>query len=65
MQTRINWILLLCAAVGLAFTGYQEVNSKPRVRAVDQASCTADAIKRIDSITERAIQSAKCAERGK
>lgn len=65
MQTKFNWILLACATAALVVTGYKEMNSKPQLHAVDSASCTSDAIKRIDSITERAIQSSKCAERGK
>ncbi|HEX5342068.1 MAG TPA: hypothetical protein VFX55_06210 [Duganella sp.] len=62
MQTKINWILMACAAAGLVVTGYKEINAKPQARTVDIASCTPDAIKRIDSITERAIQSSKCAQ---
>lgn len=62
MQTKFNWILLACATAALVITGYKEMTSKPQVHAVDHASCTADAIKRIDSITERAIQSSNCAQ---
>ena len=62
MQTRINWLLMACAAAGLIVTGYKEMHSKPQLHAVDHASCTPEAIKSIDSITERAIQSAKCGE---
>lgn len=65
MQTKINWIIMACAAAGLIVTGYKEIRSKPQLHAIDGASCSQEAIKRIDSITERAIQSAKCAERGK
>ncbi|MYM25831.1 hypothetical protein GTP46_24690 [Duganella sp. FT135W] len=65
MQTKFNWILLACAAAGLVVTGYKEINSKPQPHAVDSTSCTPDAIKSIDSITERAIQSSKCAQLGK
>lgn len=65
MQTKINWILMACAAAGLVVTGYKEINSKPQARTVDNASCTPAAIKSIDSITERAIQSSKCAQLGK
>jgi entry exclusion lipoprotein TrbK len=62
MQTKFNWILLACATAALVVTGYKEMTSKPQVHTVDNASCTADAIKSIDSITERAIQSSKCAQ---
>ena len=65
MQTKINWLLMACAAAGLIVTGYKEMQRKPQVHAVDQASCTPEAIKSIDTITERAIQSAKCAQLGK
>ena len=53
---------MACAAAGLIVTGYKEMHSKPQLHAVDHASCTPEAIKSIDSITERAIQSAKCGE---
>jgi entry exclusion lipoprotein TrbK len=62
MQTKFNWILLACATAALVVTGYKEMNRKPQAHTVDNASCTADAIKQIDSITERAIQSSKCAQ---
>ncbi|NVM77078.1 hypothetical protein FHW83_002884 [Duganella sp. SG902] len=65
MQTRLNWLLMACAAAGLIFTGYKEMHSKPQPHAVDSATCTPAAIKSIDSITERAIHAAKCAERAK
>ena len=53
---------MACAAAGLIVTSYKEMHSKPRPHVVDHASCTPEAIKSIDSITERAIQSAKCGE---
>jgi entry exclusion lipoprotein TrbK len=62
MQTKFNWFLLACATAALVVTGYKEMTSKPQARTVDSASCTPDAIKHIDSITERAIQSSKCAQ---
>jgi entry exclusion lipoprotein TrbK len=65
MQTKLNTVLLICAAVGLVFTGYKEMNSKPQAHVVNDGACTQEAIKQINSITERAIQSSKCAQRGK
>jgi entry exclusion lipoprotein TrbK len=65
MQMKLNTVLLAVAAVALIFTGYKEINRKPQQHAVNDAACTQDAIKRIDNITERAIQSSKCAQRGK
>jgi entry exclusion lipoprotein TrbK len=65
MQTRFNWILLACATVALVVTGYKELSAKPQLHAVNEAGCTADAIKSIASITERAVQSSKCAHRDK
>jgi len=62
MQTKFNWILLACATAALVVTGYKEMSARPQAHTVDNASCTPDAIKRIDSITERAIQSSKCAQ---
>ena len=62
MQTKINWVLLACATAALVVTGYKEMTSKPQAHTVDNASCTPDAIKRIDSITERAIHSSRCAQ---
>lgn len=56
---------MACAAAGLVVTGYKEMNSKPQAHTVDSISCTPQAIKSIDSITERAIQSSKCAQLGK
>jgi hypothetical protein len=64
-QTRFNWVLLVCASAALVFTGYKEMSSKPQQHVVSQAGCTAEAIRSIDNITERAIQSSKCAQRGK
>jgi hypothetical protein len=65
MQTKINWILMSCAAAALVVTGYKEMTRKPQSHAVDEAGCAPDAIKNIDNITERAIQSSQCAQRGK
>ncbi|MYM31246.1 entry exclusion lipoprotein TrbK [Duganella sp. CY15W] len=65
MQTKFNWILLACAAAALVVTGYKEMHAKPQPHLVNEASCTPEAIKRIDSITERAIQSSQCAQRAK
>jgi hypothetical protein len=65
MQTKFNWILLACASAALVVTGYREINSKPQLHVVTPAGCTQEAIKAIDSITERAIQSSRCAQRGK
>jgi entry exclusion lipoprotein TrbK len=62
MQTKFNWILLACATAALVVTGYKEMNRKPQAYTVNSASCTPDAIKQIDSITERAIQASKCAQ---
>lgn len=65
MPRRVNWVLLVCAAAALIFTGYKQISSKPQQHIVDDAGCTPEAIKRIDNITERAIQSSKCAQRTK
>lgn len=65
MQSKVNWLLMGCAAAALVFTGYQEISRKPEPHIVNEAGCTPDAIKRINNITERAIQSAQCAQRGK
>jgi hypothetical protein len=65
MQTKFNWILVACATAALVIVGYREMSSKPVPHVVDQASCTQEAIKSINSITERAIQSANCAQLGK
>lgn len=65
MQMKLNAVLLSVAAVALVFTGYKEMNRKPQVHAVNDDACTQQAIKGIDNITERAIQSSKCAQRGK
>jgi hypothetical protein len=65
MQTKFNWFLMAVAAVALIFTGYREISSKPQAHAVSEAGCTPQAIKGIANITERAIQSSKCAQRGK
>lgn len=65
MQTRINWVLMGCAAAALAVTGYREMTRAPQAHVVDAAGCTPEAIKRIDNITERAIQSSQCAQRAR
>ncbi len=65
MQTKINWILMVCAAAALVFTGYREMRREPQIHIVDDAGCTPAAIKSIDNITERAIQSSKCSQRAK
>lgn len=65
MQMKVNAMLLAIAAVALVVTGYQEINAKPQQHEVSDNGCAAQAIKKIDSITERAIQSSKCAQRGK
>lgn len=65
MQSRFNWILLVCAAAALAITGYREISRKPQMHVVNEANCSPEAIKGIANITERAIQSSKCAQRGK
>jgi len=65
MQSKVNWVLMGCAAAALVFTGYKEISRKPQPHVVDDAGCTQQAIKDIDNITERAIQSSKCAQRGK
>lgn len=65
MQTKLNAVLLAVAAVALVFTGYKELNRKPQAHAVNDSACTQEGIKSIDNITERAIQSSKCAQRGK
>ncbi|WP_432377319.1 entry exclusion lipoprotein TrbK [Duganella sp. P38] len=65
MQTRVNWLLMGCAAAALVFTGYREISRKPQAHVVNDAGCTPQAIKSIDNITERAIQSAQCAQRAR
>jgi entry exclusion lipoprotein TrbK len=65
MQMKLNTVLVAVAAVALVVTGYKEMNRKPQVHAVNDSACTQQAIKGIDNITERAIQSSKCAQRGK
>jgi hypothetical protein len=65
MQTKLNTILLIVATIALVFTGYRELNSKPQIHAVNDDACTQEAIKAIGSITERAVQSSRCAQRGK
>jgi entry exclusion lipoprotein TrbK len=56
---------MVCAGAALVFTGYKEFSRKPELHAVNEAACTPQAIKSIDNITERAIQSSKCARRDK
>lgn len=65
MQTKFNWILLAVATAALLVIGYKEMTSKPQPHVVDEVSCTPEAIKTINSITERAIQSANCAQLAK
>jgi entry exclusion lipoprotein TrbK len=64
-QTRFNCVLLVLASVALVFTGYREMSSRPQQHVVNEVGCTAEAIKSIDNITERAVQSSKCAQRGR
>lgn len=65
MQNKLNWLLMAFAAAALIFTGYQQIGGKPQPHVVNDAGCTPEAIKRISNITERAIQSSQCAQRGK
>jgi hypothetical protein len=53
------------AAVALCVVGYRQMTSKPVLHEVTPASCTSEAIKSIVNITERAIQSSKCAQPAK
>ncbi|NYE60578.1 entry exclusion lipoprotein TrbK [Duganella sp. 1224] len=62
---KLNAVLLAVAAVALVFTGYKELNRKPQPHPVNDGACTQEAIKNIDNITERAIQSSRCAQRDK
>ncbi|MYM34350.1 entry exclusion lipoprotein TrbK [Duganella sp. FT94W] len=63
MPRKLNWLLMGCAAAALAVTAYQQLGGKPQPHVVNDAGCTPEAIKRINNITERAIQSSRCAQR--
>lgn len=65
MQSKLNWLLLACAAAALVYAGYRQLGGTPQPRAVSAAACTPQAIQAIANITERAIHSAHCAQRGK
>lgn len=65
MHSKLNWLLMGGAAAALIFTGYQQIGRKPQPHVVSDAGCTPEAIKSISNITERAIQSSQCAQRGK
>lgn len=65
MQSKLNWLLMALAAAALILTGYKQIGGKPQPHLVDDAGCTPEAVRRINNITERAIQSSQCAQRGK
>jgi hypothetical protein len=50
------------AAIALCVVGYRQMTTKPMPREATQAACTPESIKGIGDITERAIQSSKCAQ---
>jgi hypothetical protein len=55
-------LVVACAAIALGVVGYRQMTSKPVLHDVTPASCSPEAIKNIANITERAIQSSKCAQ---
>jgi hypothetical protein len=58
-------LVVVGAACALCVVGYRQMTSKPVLHEVTPASCTPESIKSIANITERAIQSSKCAQLGK
>jgi hypothetical protein len=58
-------LVTIAAAIALCVVGYRQITSKPALHEVTPAACTPEAIKNIADITERAIQSSKCAQSGK
>jgi len=58
-------LIVAAAAIALCVVGYRQMTTKPVLHQVTQASCTPESIKRIVNITERAIQSSKCAQSAK
>ena len=55
-------LIMVCATVAVCVVGYRQMTTKPVLHAVTPANCTPEAIKGIVNITERAIQSSKCAQ---
>ncbi len=53
------------AAIVLCVLGYRQMTAKPVQHETTQVACTPEAIKGIVDITERAIQSSRCAQRVK
>jgi hypothetical protein len=55
-------LVVAAAAIALCVVGYRQMTTTPARHEATQASCTAESIKDIGDITERAIQSSKCAQ---
>jgi hypothetical protein len=58
-------LIVVVAAIALCVVGYRQMTTKPVLHEVTPAACTPEAIKSIVNITERAIQSSKCAQPAK
>jgi hypothetical protein len=54
-------LVVVGAAVALCAVGYRQMRSKPVLHEATPAACSQQAIKEIGDITERAIQSSRCA----
>jgi hypothetical protein len=55
-------LVVVGATIALCVIGYRQMTSKPVLHEVTPVSCTPESIKSITNITERAIQSSKCAQ---
>jgi len=58
-------LALAGAAIVLCVLGYRQMTVKPVPHQTTQPACTPEAVKAIVDITERAIQSSRCAQRVK
>jgi hypothetical protein len=58
-------LVVAAAAIVVCLLGYRQMTAKPVPHATTQAGCTPEAVKGIVDITERAIQSSRCAQRVK
>ena len=63
MPSKVAGALVVgAAAAALCVVGYRQTTTTPARHEATPASCTPQSIKDIGDITERAIQSAKCAQ---
>jgi len=58
-------LVVAAAAMVVCVLGYRQMTATPARHETTQAACTPEAIKAIVDITERAIQSSRCAQRVK